>query len=523
MQDWPHQVYGVQEARKLLNQGVRRICVTSPTGGGKGLMMQRMIEWGRPTVAYINRTILFEQMTHRLDDAGHPFGVQASGYAPSIFENVQLAMIQTVHKRIKREQPHDAKLVMIDEWHAENSARSQEILKWHVDRGASVVGFTATPTGLANAADELIIAGTTSELRKCGALLPCRTFVGPEPSQGAYKSRQVKGLLQFGDGMREIMLPVIFGGVIEHYYRLNPDHRPTVLFAPGVEESIWFTEQFNQNGIPWSHIDSDRIILNGEAMEASKANRERLREASRTGLTKGISNRFVLRTGVDYPWLFYGIFACAFGSLTAFLQAGGRLLRNDSTLDGEVLLSDHGGNYWRHESLNCDRDWSLDDTDKSLKEAHDEAFRTKAKSEPIPCPKCGMVRRSGVQCPSCGFAYKGSKRRVIEMDGTLNEVHGDIYKPRRVSESPADHKIWCQCFFRSRNGGMTMSQARGLFFKTTGRVPGPDFPFVPKPGHEADWHRKTADVPFNHLFKGSPLPTVGDIVRDPTLFEGLEP
>ena len=66
------------------------------------------------------------------------------------------------------------------------------------------------------------------------------------------------------------MLKVVVGRIIDYYHRLNPEQRPSILFAPGVEESRWFTEQFNLAGIPWSHIDSKQIILNGEEMAATQ-------------------------------------------------------------------------------------------------------------------------------------------------------------------------------------------------------------------------------------------------------------
>ena len=105
-----------------------------------------------------------------------------------------------------------------------------------------------------------------------------------------------------------------------------------------------------------------------------------------------------MREGIDWPWLAHGIMACTFGGLKSYLQSGGRLLRAHPSLD-QVVIQDHGGNFWRHDSLNADREWQLEDTDKSIQEKHDEKYRTKSEPEPIVCPKCAKVRKTGGDLP----------------------------------------------------------------------------------------------------------------------------
>lgn len=512
MSDWPHQLFAVSEAERLISQSVRRFCITSPTGGGKSRIVQRLIEFGRPAVILANRTMLLEQWAGGLDDNGFPFGLLASGYAPTINENVQLGMIQTIERRWQSGQQElpPADIVFLDEAHNEKGERICSVLDEYHRRGAIIILVTATPIGIGHMADELIVAGVTSDLFHCKALVPAYTYAPDEPAMESFKST-TKGIIQFRDECKEVMLRVIFGRVIEHFRRLNPDQKPTILFAPGVDESRWFCEQFNESGIPWSHIDSKSIILNGNQMPATRENRDLLREASKSGLTKGIANRFVLREGIDFPWLAHCIFACTFGSVTSYLQAGGRLLRAHPSLTG-VTVQDHGGNFWRHDSLNCDREWSLDITEKAIQEKHDELYQTKGKPEPIVCPQCAKVRHGGAQCPACGFAYEGRRRIVVQTDGSLREVRGDIFKPRRVNNSPEAHKSWVSCYYRSLKSGRTFNQARATFqHDNGGTIPGADFPLYPK--NESDWGLKVADVPRSRLtpqnLNGSTPPSAG--------------
>lgn len=176
--------------------------------------------------------------------------------------------------------------------------------------------------------------------------------------------------------------------------------------------------------------------------------------------------------------------------------------RNRYTANGRLVancLADHGGNHWRHDSLNADRHWELGDTEKSLKEKHDAKYREKTEIEPIVCPQCQKVRSKGVECPACHFVAKGHRRMVIQTDGTLKEVRGDIYKPRRVNTSPEDHKKWKACVYRCKAKGMNFNQARGLFLRETGTVPGPDFPMVPV--NASDWGLAVGTVPYERLTK----------------------
>lgn len=486
--------------------GRRRLIFTSPTGGGKSYCINQMLKWGMPALVLCNRTMLMEQLARGMDAHGVPYGIQASGYAPSIFENVQLGMMQTVSKRWAegRIELPPADLVFIDEIHNETGGRSQKILEHYYDRGATTVGVTATPIGVGHLGDELIVAGRNSELRSCGALVPAKTFAPDELDARCFKGT-AKGILQIRDEVKEVVLKVVFGRVIEHYFKINPDQRPAILFAPGVAESRWFAEQFCNAGVTWSHIDGELIILNGVEMPANAENRAKLMEAHRKGETRGISNRFVLREGIDAPWIYHCIFACKFGSLTSYLQAGGRVLRNYEGLD-HVVVSDHGGNHHLWDSLNCDREWSLEDTEKSVKEKRLDALREKKEAEPIVCPSCSKVRTQGATCPHCGFAYRGNRRVVIQTDGTLKQVYGDVYKPRRVSEIPEDQKKWASVFWRCYKTGKTFNQARGLFLHLTGCVPGSDWPLVPI--HSSDWTQTMDTVPFNRLNSGRVAPSM---------------
>ena len=82
-QDWPHQRKAVADALAAIEEGKRRLCITSPTGGGKTRIAQRLIEhWqaeGLRIAVYTNRKLLVDQLGRVFDKAGLAYGVRAAG------------------------------------------------------------------------------------------------------------------------------------------------------------------------------------------------------------------------------------------------------------------------------------------------------------------------------------------------------------------------------------------------------------------------------------------------------------
>lgn len=502
---WPHQVSGVDEVRREIEAGQRRICLTSPTRGGKSWMMLKLCEVirelfgdGAGTLLIANTIMLVEQLVEDTDASGFEAGLVAAGYAPDLMAHVQVASIQTLHKRWKagKMELPPARLVIIDEAHNETGARAQEIINEYIARGAFVVLVTATPIGIDHLATRLVVAGRNSDLRECGAIVPAQTYAPDEPTLKAFKKHRAQ-ILEFRKEVKQPLMEVICGRSIEHFRKLNPTNRPSIGFPPGVEESLWFAQRFTAAGIPSAHIDGERIWLNGETLNTNKKNRERLKAASKSGEVVVVFNRFVLREGVTFSWLSHCLLLSTFDSLKAYLQAVGRIL-GQYYVDGvpqleHVTLQDHGGNFWRFDSVNCDRVWVLGKSDVQYQSEHLEEFKLKTKPEPIVCPKCAKVRYRGVVCPACGYAFRGRTRMVIETNGQLREVRGDIFRKRRVAQDPTLKDKWVQVVCRCRNANRTMNQARALFQQeNNGLVPRDDWPFMP--ARKSDWYRLAKEV-----------------------------
>ena len=501
---WPHQVLAIDTIRQAIKDGVRRFCICIPTGGGKSYVMQRAIEmireeFDRPdAVLYTNRKLLTTQASEFFWNADLDHGIRASGHAKELHKQVQVSSIysenQWVFKRGLHEL-HPAGLCLVDEAHNMTSKLARQIIAEHDKQGAITIGFTATPVGLSCTLSQtnpqplyerLFTVANNSDLRKCGAHVSAFHFAPDEPELGHIGRTAVGEYLQ-GEVVKRMMIETIYGRVIKHYRLYNPEGRPTILFAPGVKESRWFVEQFMKQGITAAHIDASTPPEERKAILAG----------SRDGTIKVLCNRFVLREGVNAPWLSHCIFATMFGALSNYLQAGGRLLRPWPGVD-RVTVQDHGGSYHAFGSLNEDREWELGDTDLSIEQKKKAARNSGAgEPEPIVCPKCHAIRKSGPKCWNCGHQHKLSVRYVVQLDGTLKPQSGKIYKPKKGANKSPQEKAWTTALYQCANAKQpkTFKQAMGLYREKMGEWPPMGLPMMPTGDtNDPDWKRFVKDV-----------------------------
>ena len=503
--NWPHQDAGLKETREHVTSGSDSVVVTSPTGGGKSRMMAQMIEWGlengMPTTLYTHRRLLLEQTSRVLTAHGIEHGIRASGHEPALLRDVQLAMIQSetiaVYDKKKRDL-HKSKIVLLDEAHCNKGESILRMKQDHARNGAAFIGWTATPLDLGGFYHHIVHAGKNSDLRRCGAHVPCHTY-GPDMPDLDKIKREASGEYKIGDVRKIIMTTTIFGRVYEWWMRLNPEQKPTLLFGPDVAGSLWFAEQFYERGISTAHIDGKICWINGEQFDTSIEVRDEIKARMESGDIKICCNRFVLREGVDWPFIAHGIFATMFGGLTGYLQAGGRLLRSHPSLD-HVILQDHGGNFYQHGSLNDDRHWELGCRAAQIAAEYRDRMREKKDEEPLCCPKCSGMRLWGRVCPHCGFEHKGTSRMVVQIDGSLREMTNDVFTPRRRLNTPTAIDDWRSMYHRAKRSKnkMTFLQAEANFARENNwRYPPRDLPLMPL--DEISWTRRVCDVPLNEL------------------------
>lgn len=485
------------------------------------------VESRRASILYSPRKLLVEQTIQDLDDEGFRFGVRASGHKDrlALLESLQISTFSTERARVyqsKKWELHESDVTIVDEAHIAGSVAEQIIADHELQGCELVIGLTATPIGIHHLYDRLETVGTNSECRRVGAIVPAWTYAIDEPEMKKV-TRRKDGEYIWKGKRKEKWLHRIVGRVIAHWKLLNPEQKPTVLFAPGLRESVWFVKQFENAGVRALHMDGQNVYYDGKSRSVPDAKaREKLLDGVRCGDFKVVCNRFVLREGINVRELAHCILATPIGSLVSYVQAVGRVLRAcpEAGLD-HVKIQDHGGLWWRHGSANMDRNWAaLWDLPPGVASyVHMDAVRKKAEPQPRLCPNCKMVVSSRFgRCQGCGHERLLRGREVVQADGSLQLQMGDPIKPPASEKRHDTEKEWERIFWAMKNAKKpkTFRQAIGLFRHTHGYEPPRDLRFMPTSIY--DWYRAVHDVPMSELRGWRPPETKPADEGSPTLF-----
>ncbi len=538
---WLHQSKGVEETIAALDGGVASACLTGPTGSGKTAMMIALTQWARGhcrrVAIFTNRILLTDQTRRVFHGEGVMAGVISASMPHYEYDegHVQIAGIQTVMSRRKKDASYwvDADLVLADEVHQLSSGSSAELLNEYKDRGAKVCGITATPLGVSNVCDKLIVAAGTRELQDAGILCYARWFAPSELDTRKLVGGRVDLSLAENDARRtwgplrgnDLVRTRIVGNILEHYRRLHPTSAHTLAFAPGVKESLWAARYCHAHGIRALHVDGQDFWADGEMHDRKQADDlfQALMQEWRDGKIPIIWNRFVLREGIDEPQIECLMLATPIGSYRSFFQMVGRGLRVSAETPREIMVIDFGGNWWRHGSVNVDVDWAdvfeCDDPDTLSKNRIAE-IRETGESVGRACPKCGMVHKAKgrfLHCQYCGHEmFRGKPcRPIIQADGTLTEVNGEPIKQWTIKSKPGNEKTWDGLYWnaiKNKGGEVTFNQLYSQFgYKTAveaGSKTKPAFwkAFYPPrtlplmPRQPNDWHRLVSQVAKERLY-----------------------
>lgn len=410
----PYQLRAIESLRAALTQGMKRVCLYSPTGSGKteiGMAMIRLaLGKGKRVVFLVNRIELCVQASKRFNNAGIEHGIIQGDNTKDVHAPVVVCSIHTV---AKRGMP-DADLILIDEAHGVPGSKAFRDLLFKLNN-LPVIGLTATPfsPGMGKAHKELggalfegmVPAATIRELIDQKYLVDVEVYAPSEPDlsgvkivAGDYNEKQL------GDAVDK---PNLIGDIVSHWQRLA-NGTSTVVFATNQVHSRHIVEQFKAIGVAAEHIDC----------YTPDDERQAILARVRTGQTTVISNVGILAEGWDHPACSTMVLARPTRSLCRYIQMAGRILRPFPGKERGLIL-DHSGTVARLGFPTDDLPLALDDgrpnSSKSKKEERAEPL-------PKPCPKCSYVKPARVHaCPSCGFEPE-RQNDVIVSDGELVKV-----------------------------------------------------------------------------------------------------
>jgi superfamily II DNA or RNA helicase len=422
----PYQEKILEDCREAMRQGIKKMLVCLPTGGGKTAISTQIIhnanKKGLKSIFLVHRVELIEQTALTFKKFGLEFGIIAAGYEDTENDNllIQIASIQTVYRRKKSLSHNPFDIVIIDECvHIASQSWLDVINLWP---NAYRIGLTATPSrlsgeGFTNVFDKLILGPTVSNLIEQDYLASFKLY-GPQVAsfdkvhikKGDYDTTEVEQIVNN---------KAITGEVIAHYQRLA-HNKPAVVFCASVAHSKAVAEQFNNAGYKAVHIDG----------KTPKKDRLQVMEEFRSGKIKILTNCNLFVEGVDVPSLEVCILLRPTKSLALYLQAVGRALRYQ---EGKTaIIIDHTGNCQTHGLPDEVHHWTLEGRDVKKGKDNGEVVPIKI------CKKCYGVYKPHLQsCPYCGSVVAKEIKSPKQIAGELQEIkkierHSEIKEEARA-------------------------------------------------------------------------------------------
>ena len=301
-----------------------------------------------------------------------------------------------------------ADVVFIDEAHHCGAKTWRAIIDYYVERGAVVIGLTATPCrgdgkGLADLFDVMHCIEKMSALVAGGFLCEAEVYVGQKKIKGLSELKVRHGDYEPGELEKLMMDDGLVANIIEQWKK-HSGGRTTVVFAAGVEHSLTIAQRFRDAGVTAEHIDGKTETEVRDAVMARLA----------SGETQVVCNAMVLTEGWDLPRCKMVVLARPTKSKGLYLQMVGRCLR---PWEGVVpIVLDHSSTARRFGSPSKDRYWALEG-DREKKED----------AESAQCESCGFMLAVGQRvCPKCGAEEEVEERQRAER--SLEEQEGEMVK-----------------------------------------------------------------------------------------------
>lgn len=397
---YPYQREAIAEVQGAYRAGATSVLLQMPTGAGKshaaigGVITPSVARGRRPMfVAHLEEII--DDAAGRIGAAGLSVGIVKSGRPSDPSAAVQVCSTPTLARMIERgEALPAADRVILDEAHRAASSTNRAILGHYRDRGALILGLTATPSrGDGQPLDEferLVRGPSVRSLIESGALVRARLF-GPDRVLERGVARDPVELVT-----SELM------------------SRRVVVFAPDGASAALIHEALCGAGY------ATETVLDGTPSEVRRGVRGRLA----SGETRGIVTVRAVVEGFDAPCLDAAVLCGAFTTITPWLQAIGRVVRAFPG-KAEALVWDLRGAYILHGLPDDDRVWSLSGSQGVSTTERPQGLRT--------CRDCHAVFPPVTRCPRCGSVLVADPRPMRVQRAEMFEASG-IPAPKRAAQ-----------------------------------------------------------------------------------------
>jgi superfamily II DNA or RNA helicase len=416
--------------------GKRRILLVAPTGSGKAVIaaaiIRPQVDTFKDVLVLAHRREIIAQTSAKLHDQNISPGIIQAGFSPRPFERVQVASIQTLHRRAIQAESMPlppADLLWIDEAHHCPAQTYRKIIAAYPN--AILLGTTATPCrgdgrGLGGIFETIIEAPQVADLISEKYLVGTRVYAPVDPDLRGIRTR-------LGDYVENELAErmdraELVGDIVTHWHKFS-ERRKTVCFAVSVEHSVHIRNEFVRSGVRAEHIDG----------ETPKPERDATLARLASGEIELVTNCMVLTEGWDMPEVGCCVLARPTRRMGLYRQMIGRVLR-PAPDKADAIILDHSGAVFRHGFAEDYVEWTLDPDRRAKSPVHAKRGENGSASRLVECTNCGAIRVTGEPCFHCGFLPQRPPRAVDYVDGDL----GLVDRQRRVKVDINDPAVRAQ-------------------------------------------------------------------------------
>ncbi|NER37808.1 MAG: DEAD/DEAH box helicase [Oscillatoria sp. SIO1A7] len=411
------------------SQGIRRVMLQLPTGGGKTVLFAEiarefLARTNQKVLVNAHRVELIAQAAEKLEAiSGLPCGFIKSGLPLDGDRYIQIASVQSL---ARRDFPEGIGLVIVDEAHHCAAKTYTDIMEAYPN--AYILGVTATPArtdgqGFKLLFDRLILGPSVKSLIDGGYLSQYKMFA----AEKLVETREVAIVgddFNLQDLAKAIDTSIVMGDIIKTWHQ-HAQGKRTVVFAVDIQHSLHTARAFQAENIPAQHLDG----------ETPAEERQAILDRFRQGEILVLCNCGIVSEGLDVPAIEAIQCVRPTKSLVFWLQMIGRALRPSETKDYAIII-DHTQNWLEHGLPDDDRSWSLEPISLSSLRFSQQ------------CPNCSHIfrplphelKQDLCTCPNCltelalvfGAGNQVANTQKIAMDKQTEIIEVFSSYPREI-------------------------------------------------------------------------------------------
>ena len=392
----------VSKTRGHIADGAEGVLIQSPPGSGKSIVIAEIAKLATNKKNNIMFLVHRKELADQIADTFRQHEV-----------NDRYVTIMTVGKVANRlgQLPRPS-IIITDETHHSRASTYRKIYDHYHD--AIRLGFTATPwrmsgKGFLDIYDVMVEGKSVDWLIDNNFLAPYDYYAPTLADMDKLKKSST------GDYTKQSMdesVKAIFGDVVSHYNKLAAGEK-SIVYAHSIEASKRMALEFQQAGINAVHADS----------LTPPKERAEIMDAFKMGTIQVLCNVDLISEGFNVPDCSCVIMIRPTASLVLYLQQAMRSMRYQP--NKKAIIIDHVGNYMRHGLPNTDRQWTLEDIEKSSKKKD----RPEDLISLTSCPHCfGVIQSGSNPCPLCDMSIVIEAKELEVVDAELKQIDQISFK-----------------------------------------------------------------------------------------------